>query len=197
MCISDKMSPSRNVSIKSQSSHHESERPSRVRAAIKSQSSSAAPCPEGRVLGCIKEIGRGAVVTNGSSVFRTLSSFKDPWVSRMPRQKLWSQYTTLLSGTNDWRFSSFMMCTWRYRAMIPEHTAGFIAQGCTDPHTGNFGIAALQLDQLDEEAIIDFISNTEITPVVPRDQRFPMHTIPPAGRDRDLGLSRRSPHEQT
>ncbi|KND91760.1 hypothetical protein TOPH_03894 [Tolypocladium ophioglossoides CBS 100239] len=58
------------------------------------------------------------------------------------------------------------------------HDRGIAHGGYTDPHTGNFGIAVPQLDQLDEETFIDFISNPEVMPVVPRDHRFPMHTIP-------------------
>ncbi|KAG6160740.1 hypothetical protein E4U37_006532 [Claviceps purpurea] len=48
-----------------------------------------------------------------------------------------------------------------------------------DSHIGNFGIALPQLEQFEEDDIAGYFSNPEIIPVVPRDQKFPMNSIPP------------------
>ncbi|KAG6109012.1 hypothetical protein E4U31_007216 [Claviceps sp. LM219 group G6] len=48
-----------------------------------------------------------------------------------------------------------------------------------DPHVGNFGIALPQLEQFEEDDIMEHFAIPEIIPVVPRDQKFPMNSIPP------------------
>ncbi|KAG6118918.1 hypothetical protein E4U13_008142 [Claviceps humidiphila] len=48
-----------------------------------------------------------------------------------------------------------------------------------DPHVGNIGIALPQLEQFEEDDIAGYFSNPEIIPVVPRDPKFPMNSIPP------------------
>ncbi|KAG5966512.1 hypothetical protein E4U56_001265 [Claviceps arundinis] len=50
---------------------------------------------------------------------------------------------------------------------------------CTDPHVGNIGIALPQLEQFEEDDITGYFSSPEIIPVVPRDPKFPMNSIPP------------------
>lgn len=49
----------------------------------------------------------------------------------------------------------------------------------TDPHIANFGIALPQLDQFKEDDITDYFANPEIIPVVPRDPKLPLNTVPP------------------
>ncbi|KAG6101342.1 hypothetical protein E4U30_002349 [Claviceps sp. LM220 group G6] len=48
-----------------------------------------------------------------------------------------------------------------------------------NPHIGNFGIALPQLEQFEEDDIIDTFASEEVIPVVPRDPKFPMNSIPP------------------
>ncbi|KAG6160514.1 hypothetical protein E4U51_007490 [Claviceps purpurea] len=48
-----------------------------------------------------------------------------------------------------------------------------------DPHIANFGIALPQLEQFEEADIMEYFASPEIIPVVPREPKFPMNSIPP------------------
>ncbi|KAK3946019.1 kinase-like domain-containing protein [Diplogelasinospora grovesii] len=53
-----------------------------------------------------------------------------------------------------------------------------IAHG--DPHVGNLGIALPQLERFDEDDIVEYFSNPEMIPVIPRDpSMIPLHSVPP------------------
>ncbi|KAG5966510.1 hypothetical protein E4U56_001263 [Claviceps arundinis] len=51
--------------------------------------------------------------------------------------------------------------------------------GDRDPHVGNFGITLPQLEQFEEDDIMEQFAIPEIIPVVPRDPKFPINSIPP------------------
>ncbi|KAK2595963.1 hypothetical protein QQS21_006493 [Conoideocrella luteorostrata] len=71
-----------------------------------------------------------------------------------------------------------------FEAVVCQIVEGFAylhAHGIVhgDPHFGNFGIALLQLDQLEEEDLLDQAVMPETIPVIPLDRNFPMSSVPP------------------
>ncbi|KND91129.1 SRSF protein kinase 3 [Tolypocladium ophioglossoides CBS 100239] len=127
---------------------------------IKIRSGSATPCPstEGRVLRWVRDNGLGC--RGHDRILHFYDSF-------------------IIQGPNGFHECLVTEVVAPICELIWDRTASrFMIQLIGDPHTGNFGIAVPHLHQLDEEIIIDFISNPEVMPVVPHDPQFPMHTIP-------------------
>ncbi|KAG6101339.1 hypothetical protein E4U30_002346 [Claviceps sp. LM220 group G6] len=72
-------------------------------------------------------------------------------------------------------------CSYDVVRQIVEGFAFLHGEGIVhgDPHVGNFGITLPQLEQFEEDDIIDTFASEEVIPVVPRDPKFPINSIPP------------------
>ncbi|KAG6098564.1 hypothetical protein E4U30_007825 [Claviceps sp. LM220 group G6] len=68
-----------------------------------------------------------------------------------------------------------------HQCLVTEVVAPLSDEDTNDyyPHIGNFGIALPQLDQFEEADIIDYFVASDAIPVIPRDPKFPLNSIPP------------------
>ncbi|PNY21912.1 SRSF protein kinase 3 [Tolypocladium capitatum] len=142
---------------------------------IKILSGSEIPCPstEGLVLRSIRDDGLGC--RGHDRILRFYDSFTIQGPNGF-HECLVTETVAPLCHSLVWDEASPRFMTQLIEGFSFLHDQG-IAHG--DPHTNNFGIALPQLDQLEEKTIVSFHANPEVMPVIPRDPRFPMHTIPP------------------
>ncbi|KAG6109014.1 hypothetical protein E4U31_007218 [Claviceps sp. LM219 group G6] len=143
--------------------------------AVKVGHGSERPLPdrEGEVLSQIRETGPGKLG------YERVIELLDIFIVEGPNgfhQCLVTEVVSPLSKQDNYQHGSYDVVRQIVEGFAFLHREG-IVHG--DPHIGNFGIALPQLEQFEEDDIIDTFASEEVIPVVPRDPKFPMNSIPP------------------
>ncbi|KAG5947941.1 hypothetical protein E4U59_006191 [Claviceps monticola] len=131
------------------------------------------PDREAEILSQIRETGPG------KHGYERVIEFLDVFIVEGPNgfhQCLVTEVVSPLSDPDTRQHCSFDVVRQIVEGFAFLHGEG-IVHG--DLHIGNFGIALPQLEQFEEADIMEYFASPEIIPVVPRDPKFPLNSIPP------------------